>query len=76
MSLSDVASGNSGFLFFLVYKNVAGQQYKPIYKSEIKPYQNGMFRWNAMSLLTAEMANEELEREITMRCGVQLLTPM
>ena len=65
MTLEKVSSGNSGYLFYIIYKNVSGQIWKPIYKSEIKAYANGHFEWNHMSCLTMEMCNEELERDIS-----------
>lgn len=50
--------------FFILYKSIGSRTYKPIYKSEIKESLGGTFAWNFVSLLTSELANEELEREI------------
>lgn len=50
--------------FFLVHKFISPQVYKPVYKSEIKPAVNGTFRWQLTTLLTAEMCNEDPDREI------------
>ena len=50
--------------FFLVYKQISPQQYKPIYKSEIKPAVGGFFTWAPTQILTSELANEDAEREI------------
>jgi len=38
--------------------------YKPVYKSEITSSIGGRYTWNLVSILTSELANEELEREI------------
>lgn len=38
--------------------------YKPVYKSEIQSSINGRFRWNLVSILTSELANEDPERQI------------
>ena len=38
--------------------------FKPVYKSEIKDSQNGRFSWNLFSILTSELANEDVEGEI------------
>lgn len=50
--------------FFILNKLIAPRVYKPIYKSEIKESLGGSFNWNFISILTSEMANEDLEREI------------
>ena len=47
-----------------MYKQISPQQYKPVYKSEIKPSVGGHFTWAATSILTSELANEDPEREI------------
>ena len=54
----------SGYNFFLIHKFIGPRVYKPVYKSEIKEALGGTFNWNFISLLTSELANEELEREI------------
>ena len=54
----------SGVNFFMLHKFIGPRIYKPIYKSEIKESLGGTFGWNFISLLTSEIANEELEREI------------
>jgi len=54
----------SGYNFFLIHKNISGQAWKPVYKSEITTSINKRFSWNRISILTAELCNEEPEREI------------
>lgn len=48
----------------MIYKYLTPQNYKPIYKSEITSALNGVYTWNSVNMLTAEIANEELDREI------------
>ena len=57
-------ANQNGYNFFLVHKFMGPNQYKPIYKSEIKDCQNGNFTWNMVAMLTSELANEDPEREI------------
>ena len=54
----------SGYNFFFVHKNIAGQTWKPVYKSEIQTAIGGTFSWNLISILTGDLCNEEPEREI------------
>lgn len=54
----------SGMNFFLVYKFISPQVYKPVYKSEIMFSLNGIFLWKPCSILTSELCNEDPEREI------------
>jgi len=34
------------------------QQWKPVYKSEIKPFLNGSFEWNTVNLLTTDIVTD------------------
>lgn len=47
----------SGMCFFLVMKQIGATNWKPVYKSEIKPYQNGAFHWNLLNLLTTDIVD-------------------
>ena len=48
----------SGMCFFLVMKQMGAANWKPVYKSEIKSYQNGAFEWNMVNLLTTDIVDE------------------
>lgn len=48
----------SGMNFFLVMKQIGATNWKPVYKSEIKPYQKGGFEWNIVNLLTTDVVAE------------------
>jgi vacuolar-type H+-ATPase subunit F/Vma7 len=48
----------SGMCFFLVMKQIGATNWKPVYKSEIKPFANGAFEWNILNLLTTDIVNE------------------
>lgn len=54
----------SGMNFFLIHKQVAGNIWKPIYKSEIQQSRSGAFEWNLVSLLSSDLAGDDIEREI------------
>ena len=55
----------NGYVFFLIHKQLAGQnQWKPIYKSEIKQAINGFFDWNQVNILSSDLAGDDIEREI------------
>lgn len=43
--ISGSFSQNAGMMFFLVYKFISPQVYKPVYKSEITASKNGVFSW-------------------------------
>ena len=62
--LSGSFTSQDGFNFFLVHKFMGPMNYKPVYKSEIQSSINGRFRWNLVSILTSELANEDPERQI------------
>ena len=62
--LSGTFPSNDGMNFFMVYKFISPQVYKPVYKSEIMASLNGAFMWKPCSILTSELANEDPEREI------------
>lgn len=57
-------SSGSGMVFFLVYKFISPQVYKPIYKSEIKSSRNGVFSWEKTSSLVQDLCSDDPEREI------------
>jgi hypothetical protein len=63
-NLSGLFNSQDGFNFFLVHKFMGPNNYKPIYKSEITSSIKGRYSWNLVSILTSELANEDLEREI------------
>lgn len=48
----------SAMCFFLVMKQIGATNWKPVYKSEIKPYQNGAYDWNIVNLLTTDIVAE------------------
>lgn len=39
-------------------KQIGATNWKPVYKSEIKPYLNGYFDWNIVNLLTTDIVDE------------------
>lgn len=47
----------SGMNFFLVLKQVGATNWKPVYKSEIKPYAGGAFEWNIVNILTTDIVD-------------------
>ena len=53
-----------GMNFFLIHKQISGQVWKPIYKSEIQQSRNNAFDWNMVSLLSQDLAGDEIEREV------------
>ena len=63
-NLSAEFSSQDGFNFFLIHKFMGPNNFKPVYKSEITSSIGGRFRWNLVSILTSELANEDPEREI------------
>jgi hypothetical protein len=44
--------------FFLVMKQIGATNWKPVYKSEIKPYLNGHFEWNVVNLLSTDVVTD------------------
>lgn len=63
-ALSGQFASQDGYNFFLIHKFMGPNNYKPVYKSEITSSIGGRYTWNLVSILTSELANEELEREI------------
>jgi len=63
-ALQATFADTSGINFFIMSKFISPKVYKPIYKSEIKESVHGRFDWNFISLLTSEMANEEIEQPV------------
>lgn len=59
-------SQSSGFNFFLVLKKVGDNNWKPVYKSEIKPRLNEKFEWNTFNLLTTDIVTEGLHDHFKM----------
>jgi hypothetical protein len=57
-------ASDDGMNFFLVHKFISNQVYKPLYKSEIMASQAGQFTWKQHAILTSELANEDVDREI------------
>ena len=39
-------------------KQIGANGWKPIYKSEIKPLQNGFYEWNMVNLLTTDLVQD------------------
>lgn len=50
--------GCTGQSFFLVMKQMGPTNWKPVYKSEIKPLMNGWYDWNIVNLLTTDIVHE------------------
>jgi len=50
--------GVNGQCFFLVMRQMTGQNWKPVYKSENKPLVNGFYDWNVVNLLTTDIVFE------------------
>lgn len=50
--------------FFLVYKFISPQVYKPVYKSEITASRNGIFSWEKASSLVQDLCSDDPEREM------------
>ena len=64
MQMRATFPSKSGMNFFLIHKRISGQVWKPIYKSEIQHARNGAFDWNMVSLLSQDLAGDEIEREL------------
>ena len=47
--------GVNGQCFFLVMKQIGATNWKPVYKSELKPLVNGWYTWNLVNLLTTDI---------------------
>ena len=54
----------NGMNFFIIYKQINQQTYKPIYKSEIKRPEGGAFKWNQVQIGATDLCKDEIEREI------------
>jgi hypothetical protein len=52
--------------FFIIYKNMGPNQYRPIYKSEIQPAKQSSYEWNLVTMLSNELTGGDIEREIKM----------
>lgn len=50
--------------FFLINKVISPTLQKPIYKSEIQPLKNGLYQWNLVNVLSADLAGDDAERQI------------
>jgi hypothetical protein len=50
MKLKGEITKDSGPIFFIVWKQLSPNQYKPVYKSEIKSAERGSQNWNAFKL--------------------------
>ena len=55
---------SGGMNFFLIHKQVAGNSWKPIYKSEIQSVRGGNYEWNIVNILSADLAGDDIEREV------------
>lgn len=49
---------NSGMHFFIVFKQLTPTNWKPVYKSEIKPFLNNCFEWSQFSVLTTDITTD------------------
>lgn len=54
----------SGVNFFIIYKQMSGATWKPIYKSEIQSARSGTYSWNQVNILSADLAGDDIEREV------------
>lgn len=54
----------SGVNFFLINKIISPTVQKPIYKSEIKSPVGGVYEWNLINILSADLAGDDVDREI------------
>lgn len=64
MQLRATFPSMGGMNFFLIHKQVSGQVWKPIYKSEIKNARQGHYEWNKVNILSADLAGDDIEREV------------
>jgi len=64
MKLRATFPSMSGMNFFLIHKQVTQNVWKPIYKSEIQASRNLGYEWNLVSLLSADLAGDDVDREV------------
>lgn len=48
---------SQGYNFFIIMKKISETQFKPVYKSEIKPVLNNEYEWNTLLLQTTDVTN-------------------
>lgn len=48
----------NGYCFFLIYKLVGEEHWKPIYKSELKPQIKNIFEFNTVIMLTTDIVSD------------------
>lgn len=51
-------TSTNGMNFFLILKQTGQQNWKPVYKSEIKGQFNKGFEWDVLNLLTSDLTND------------------
>lgn len=51
-------ANGSGMCFIIVMKQIGANNWKPIYKSEIKPATQGAFNWNNVACLCADLVTD------------------
>ena len=59
MKVKATFGSTTGMNFFLVMKQVGPTNWKPVYKSEIKPFSNGSFEWNVLNLLMSDITKDD-----------------
>jgi hypothetical protein len=50
---------NSGSSFFIVWKNLGPNQWKPVFKSEVKSSERGCQNWNQFKIDTQLLCNDD-----------------
>jgi len=53
-----------GNIFFIIWKQLAPNKYKPVYKSEFKSTERGCQNWNELAIDTGLLCNQDQEQEI------------
>lgn len=62
MKLQCIFPQSNGMNFFLINKVITPTLQKPIYKSEIQPLRNGVYEWNLVNVLSADLAGDDADR--------------
>mmetsp|Transcript_980 Transcript_980/g.1756 ORF Transcript_980/g.1756 Transcript_980/m.1756 type:complete len:103 (+) Transcript_980:558-866(+) len=52
------------YVFFIIWKFMGPNKYKPVYKSEIKQQERGHQNWNEFKIDTALLCNDDPNQEI------------
>ena len=48
---------SSALVFFLLMKRISANEWKPMYKSETKPKQMGVYFWNMVNMLSTDLVD-------------------